>query len=660
MNTAASSYPMASLYVGDLHPDITEAMLYEKFSPAGPVLSIRVCRDMITRRSLGYAYVNFQQPADAERALDTMNFDVIKGKPIRIMWSQRDPSLRKSGVGNVFIKNLDKSIDNKALYDTFSAFGNILSCKVVCDENGSKGYAFVHFETQDAADRAIEKMNGMLLNDRKVFVGRFKSRKEREAELGAKAKEFTNVYIKNFGDDMDDERLKELFGKYGKTLSVKVMTDPTGKSKGFGFVSFEKHEEANKAVEEMNGKDINGKMLFVGRAQKKAERQAELKRRFEQLKQERLSRYQGVNLYIKNLDDTIDDEKLRKEFSPFGSITSAKVMLEDGRSKGFGFVCFSSPEEATKAVTEMNGRIVGSKPLYVALAQRKEERKAHLTNQYMQRIAGMRALPANTIINQFQPAAGGYFMPAVPQAQSRPTYYAPNQMTQMRPNPRWQQGGRPQGFQGMPNAMRQSGPRPALRHLAPANAPASRGLPAAAQRVEHSLNSELKPDLPARLHVAAGVLSLCSPSFAGVGTAAQNLAPRPPVAAPAPRAVPPYKYASSVRSPHPGVQPLQAPQPAVHVQGQEPLTASMLAAAPPQEQKQMLGERLFPLIQAMHPSLAGKITGMLLEIDNSELLHMLESPESLRSKVEEAVAVLQAHQAKKEAAQKVGVVAATS
>ena len=61
-------------------------------------------------------------PILAERALDTMNFDVLKGKPIRIMWSQRDPSLRRSGVGNVFIKNLDKTIDNKAMYDTFLAF----------------------------------------------------------------------------------------------------------------------------------------------------------------------------------------------------------------------------------------------------------------------------------------------------------------------------------------------------------------------------------------------------------------------------------------------------------------------------------------------------------------------------------------------------------
>lgn len=115
-----------------------------------------------------------------------------------------------------------------------------------------------------------------------------------------------------------------------------------------------------------------------------------------------------------------------------------------------------------------------------------------------------------------------------------------------------------------------------------------------------------------------------------------------------------FKYTPTARNPPAQVMPGQMvapggappPQQAVLVQGQEPLTATMLAAAPPQEQKQMLGERLFPLIQRMFPDLAGKITGMLLEIDNAELVHMLEDQNSLKGKVEEAVAVLQAHQGK--------------
>jgi polyadenylate-binding protein len=94
------------------------------------------------------------------------------------MWSQRDPQLRKTGQGNIFIKNLDEAIDNKALHDTFVAFGNVLSCKVATDDQGrSRGYGFVHYETSEAAEAAIKAVNGMLLNDKKVYVGHHISKK---------------------------------------------------------------------------------------------------------------------------------------------------------------------------------------------------------------------------------------------------------------------------------------------------------------------------------------------------------------------------------------------------------------------------------------------------------------------------------------------------
>merc|ERR1712176_188610 len=98
----------------------------------------------------------------------------------------------------------------------------------------------------------------------------------------------------------------------------------------------------------------------------------------------------------------------------------------------------------------------------------------------------------------------------------------------------------------------------------------------------------------------------------------------------------------------------QQPPPPPPQQQQQPLphegalTASALASASEEMQKNMIGERLYPLIHQSQPELAGKITGMLLEMDNSELLHLLESPEALNAKLAEALQVLEAHQASAE------------
>ncbi|KAL0731599.1 hypothetical protein Bca4012_027693 [Brassica carinata] len=380
---ALQTHPNSSLYVGDLDQSVNEAHLLDLFNQVAPVQTVRVCRDL-THRSLGYAYVNFANPNDAMRAMDILNYTPIKGRPIRIMRSNRDPSMRLSGKGNVFIKNLDVSIDNKDLYDTFSTFGTILSCKVELDVSGrSKGYGFVQFEKVETAQAAIDKLNGMLLNDKKVFVGHFVRRQDRTRSESVTVPRFTNVYVKNLPKEIDDDELKKTFGKYGGISSAVVMKDESGNSKCFGFVNFVRFEDAAVAVEKMNGVSLGEKVLFVGKAQKKSERVEELRRKYEQEKLSRFEKLLGSNLYVKNLDDSVDDEKLKEMFSEYGNVTSSKVMINSGGlSRGFGFVAFSSPEEASKAMNEMNGKMVGTKPLYIALAQRREERRNHLQTKF--------------------------------------------------------------------------------------------------------------------------------------------------------------------------------------------------------------------------------------------------------------------------------------
>ncbi|KAF9306273.1 Protein phosphatase PP2A regulatory subunit B [Mortierella antarctica] len=615
---AAAPTASASLYIGELDPSVNEAMLFEMFNSVGPVASIRVCRDAVTRRSLGYAYVNFHNVVDGERALETLNYTVIKNRACRIMWSQRDPALRKTGTGNIFIKNLDASIDNKALHDTFSAFGNILSCKVATEDGVSKGYGFVHYETHEAAENAIKHVNGMLLNDKKVYVGHHIARKERQSKVEEMKSKFTNVYVKNLDTEATQDEVEALFTKFGPITSCVVSMDESGRSKGFGFINFENHEDAKRAVDELHDSDFKGKTLFVTRAQKKGEREEELKKQYEQQKMEKLNKYQGVNLYVKNLDDEIDDERLRQEFSVYGVITSAKVMLEEkpagegedtkGVSKGFGFVCFSSPDEATKAVTEMNGRMLGSKPIYVALAQRKEVRKSQLEAQMAQRSQLRMQMPGQM--------PGGIYPPQL--FYPGPSGFPP-------------QGGRGMVYPGQPGGMV---PRP--RWI---NNPNQPQMHPGASMPGYPLG-QFPPSMGQGRPRGQGPRTQ-SQRGGAVGQQGRPQDPPPTGGAPrgghGPAGRGGYTRGGNVRN--------QGPVPnAAPATDSSVLTAASLAAADPDQQKQMVGEHLYPKIAARQPEYAGKITGMLLEMDNGELLHLLEDNEALDAKIEEAVQVLKAHE----------------
>ncbi|XP_057206218.1 polyadenylate-binding protein 1-like [Triplophysa rosa] len=219
---------IASLFVGDLHPEVSEFLLHQTFSPFGPIQSVRVCRDRVTWRSLRYGYVNFVNVADAESATDTLMCQDLLGRPMRIMFSQRDSTLRTTGVGNIYIKGLASSIDGARLHDTFSRFGKILSCKVVCDANGSKGYGFVHFATFEAAEEAIKALDGMLLDDQLVSICHFKTFEERQVEPKVMAQDSgrhypgVSLYVSNLPYSFSEQQLSRAFSPFGSIISAKL------------------------------------------------------------------------------------------------------------------------------------------------------------------------------------------------------------------------------------------------------------------------------------------------------------------------------------------------------------------------------------------------------------------------------------------------------
>jgi polyadenylate-binding protein len=543
--------------------------------------------------------VNFHHVQDAERALDTMNFTDIKGRPCRIMWSQRDPTLRKTGVGNIFVKNLPASVDNKAMFDTFSVFGNILSCKVVNDETGdSKGYGYVHYETQEAAEEAIKKLNGATIDDNVVTVGLFLRRQERAGQS-----EWTNVYMKQFPLSWDEAKITELLSKYGTVNSVFLKKDEAGKSKGFAFADFADHSAAQKALEDLNGKSFVDETtnttheMYLNRAQKKAERVRENRSRIEAAKLDRINKFQGMNLYVKNVDDQITDDGFKEIFAPFGTITSARLMRdENGVSRGFGFVCFSSPEEATRAVSEVNGKMFNQKPIFVTLHQRKEHRAAHLQAAF-----GARGGPRFPMGQAPMPYMGMYMQPGQPMP-PRQFMMGGGMMGRGAPRPM------PGNFAGrgypMPQYMGQQG-----------------GVPGAFKQRPGMVPQQQRRGMPG----GRGPTGMPMPQQGGRGMPMQQQARMGQQSV--------GKFPTQVRSQPQSGAPM----------GQEGLNPMDLARLDPGAQKNVIGEQLYPMIQAHQPELAGKITGMLLEMDNGELLHLLESPEALASKVEEALAVLRAH-----------------
>ncbi|XP_061343148.1 polyadenylate-binding protein 2-like [Gastrolobium bilobum] len=582
-----------ALYIEDLDRNVIEYDLYELFNPIGEVASVRICRDYITDESRGFGYVNFTHAQDAAKAIDELNFTPLNNKPIRIMLSNRGPDPRRSSAANIFIKNLAKEIDDIALHETFSSFGKILSCKVATDDSGeSKGYGFVQFEKEESAQNAIEKLNRMLINDKKVYVGRFLRKQDRE-----RAK-FNNLYVKNLSESTTDEDLQKTFGEYGTVISAVVMREEDGTSKCFGFASFERADAATKAQEALNGKRFDGKKWYVGKALKKSERLLELKGRYGESSKGSAGNYQDENLYVENLDHSVTDEKLRELFSEFGIITTCKVMRSiQGFSRGWGFVAFSTPEEATRALNALNGQMFARKPLHFTVARRNEEGRVTLQAQFSQIRPVATAPSVANRLSMHHPRAPGlgpqslYRQPRPPFIDQAgfgyPRQLVPGMGPRVPPLPNFFPPIVPPGQLGQRPAMQQF-PRP-LPWMQPI-APMGRDY---------------------RYPPGRNLIDTRLPPLAGRLTSTYDVSSQP-IENDAEQPIIPFDvYLENTR---------------------------------PEIRRIILGEVLYPLVDELEHESAPKVTGMLLEMDHNEVIHLIESADDLKTKVAEAMYVLRNHE----------------
>ncbi|XP_050385541.1 uncharacterized protein LOC126802053 [Argentina anserina] len=162
----------ATAYVGNLDPQISEELLWELFVQAGPVVNVYVPKDRVTNLHQGYGFVEFRSEEDADYAIKVLNMIKLYGKPIRVNKASQDKKSLDVGA-NLFVGNLDPDVDEKLLYDTFSAFGVIVTNpKIMRDpETGnSRGFGFISYDSFEASDAAIEAMNGQYLCNRQITV----------------------------------------------------------------------------------------------------------------------------------------------------------------------------------------------------------------------------------------------------------------------------------------------------------------------------------------------------------------------------------------------------------------------------------------------------------------------------------------------------------
>ncbi|XP_059453876.1 polyadenylate-binding protein RBP47-like [Corylus avellana] len=280
-----------TIWVGDLHHWMDENYLHSCFASTGEIASIKVIRNKHTGLSEGYGFVEFFSHTIAEKVLQTYAGILMPNteQPFRLNWATFSTGEKRSDNVpdlSIFVGDLAADVTDSLLQETFaSKYPSVKAAKVVFDANTgrSKGYGFVRFGDDNERSQALTEMNGVYCSSRPMRIGAATPRKSSGyqqsqggyASNGTPAHQSdrdstnTTIFVGGLDPNVTDEDLKQPFSQYGEIVSVKI---PVGK--GCGFVMFANRNNAEEALQKLNGTVIGKQTVRLSWGRNPANKQS--------------------------------------------------------------------------------------------------------------------------------------------------------------------------------------------------------------------------------------------------------------------------------------------------------------------------------------------------------------------------------------------------
>ncbi|XP_056156034.1 ELAV-like protein 2 isoform X8 [Lampris incognitus] len=328
-----------NLIVNYLPQNMTQEELKSLFGSIGEIESCKLVRDKITGQSLGYGFVNYVDPKDAEKAINTLNGLRLQTKTIKVSYAR--PSSASIRDANLYVSGLPKTMTQKELEQLFSQYGRIITSRILVDQvtGVSRGVGFIRFDRRIEAEEAIKGLNCQkppgAAEPITVKFANNPSQKTSQALLSQLYQSPNRRYPGPLAQQAQRFRLDNLLNMaYGvKRLVISPLP----------------HSACRFSPMAIDGVTSLAGINIPGHAST------------------------GWCIFVYNLAPDADESILWQMFGPFGAVTNVKVIRDfnTNKCKGFGFVTMTNYDEAAVAIASLNGYRLGDRVLQVSFKTNK-------------------------------------------------------------------------------------------------------------------------------------------------------------------------------------------------------------------------------------------------------------------------------------------------